>query len=224
MLFLIIPLSLILGSILAIAIIVGRKSQYIKKLAIADMSAQAEGVAQSGVSSKNFTVRLFSELAPEMVGSFKKLKFYEYREAWLMELEKFLRRLRLLSLRIDRMSDSLISKIRKGYQNGHPAALDAPHESSSALIPTIQVKTVPAPIVNDLEALRKEEQRLIIEIAKNPKDAGLYDTLGDLYIKMGEYTDAKESFEAAMELDPSNQDLKKKHSYALEKLQRAQTK
>ena len=64
--------------------------------------------------------------------------------------------------------------------------------------------------------MKKEEQRLIIEIAKNPKSSSLYETLGDLYVKMNNFTDAKESYEAAIELDPSKEELKKKHSQAVE--------
>ena len=136
-----------------------------------------------------------------------------------MELEKFLRRFRLLSLRMDRLSDSLISKVRKGYQNGNERPTTFPTEDQ---VPAEAKVFEPVPVVNELESFRKEEQRLIIEIAKNPKDAKLYDVLGGLYIKMGEYNDAKESFEAAIELDPANEDLKKKRSQALEKLKLSQ--
>ena len=42
--------------------------------------------------------------------------------------------------------------------------------------------------------------------------------LGDLYVKMKNFTDAKESYEVAIELDPGNEELKKKLSSVLEKL------
>ncbi|OGN08532.1 MAG: hypothetical protein A3C61_01930 [Candidatus Yanofskybacteria bacterium RIFCSPHIGHO2_02_FULL_39_10] len=59
---------------------------------------------------------------------------------------------------------------------------------------------------------------MIIEIAKNPKDAHLYEVLGDLYIEMENFVDAKESYEASIELSPQNGSLKIKLSEALEKL------
>ncbi|GEM_PF-1728080 len=210
--YLVIPLSLILGSALAIAFIIWRKVPYIKKLATAENAAAQEGMELQ--LAVNFPVALFSRIAPELIEFFKKLKFHEYKEAWLIELEKFLRRLRLMSLRMDRLSDSLISRVRKGYQNG-PAAPASDKEESAG---SVKSQEISLPVVNELESLRKEEQRLIIEIAKNPKDSNLYNTLGDLYVKMGEYNDAKESFEAAMELDGQNAELKKKLSSVLEKL------
>ncbi len=211
--YLTIPLSLIFGSVLAIGCIIWRKAPYIKKLSAANLPAQA------GLP-KNFWFRLFSEFAPELRETSQKLKFHEYKDTWLIELEKFLRRLRLLSLRIDRLSDSLINKIRRGYQNGNgnSAASNTVEKKSSVI-----QKTEQKPIINNLELFKKEEQRLIIEIAKNPKDSKLYDTLGDMYVKMGEYGDAKESFEAAIELDSNNGELKKKLSIILEKLNLSKT-
>ena len=66
--------------------------------------------------------------------------------------------------------------------------------------------------------LKNEEQRLIMEIAKNPKDARLYEALGDLYMEMSGFIDAKESYEAAIELNPQDESLKQKLSSALEGL------
>ena len=69
-----------------------------------------------------------------------------------------------------------------------------------------------------MEDMKREEQRMIIEIAKNPKDAKLYEVLGDLYIKMNNLLDAKESYEAAIELNPHSEELQKKRSQIVEKL------
>ena len=57
-----------------------------------------------------------------------------------------------------------------------------------------------------------------VEIAKNPKDSRLYEVLGDLYVKMNNFSDAKESFEAAMELSPHDEGLQKKYSQVLKKM------
>ncbi len=69
--------------------------------------------------------------------------------------------------------------------------------------------------------LKAEEQRLIIEIAKNPKDATLYRELGNIYMKTGEINDAWESFKKALELEPTDEESKgklEKLSKKLEKL------
>ena len=66
--------------------------------------------------------------------------------------------------------------------------------------------------------MKREEQKLIIEIAKNPKDSKLYEILGDLYVKMNNLSDAKESFEAAIELSPNSEILQKKLSQVIEKV------
>ena len=133
---------------------------------------------------------------------------------WLIELEKLLRRLRVFSLKIDRISDSWIKRIRRGNGFGTTtSAIAEKTEAEETLV--LKVQSVPKPTLEDM---KKEEQRLIIEIAKNPKDFKLYEVLGDLYVKMNNFSDAKESFEAAIELNPHNEKLQKKLSQVLEKV------
>ena len=208
--FIITPTLLFLASLSAISIIVWRKKLYIKKLVVVDGQLQN---GSTSLSNKEFFFKLLNEMFPEMVETFKNIKFSEYKDSWLVEAEKFIRRLRLLSLRMDRLSATLIHKIRK-VNNDKPVIVDIDTKplEASLVVPAVDAKE------NNSELWKKEEQRLIIEIAKNPKSPKLYDGLGDLYIKMGDYSDAKESFEAAMELDPNNEDLKKKLSLVLEKL------
>ena len=117
-------------------------------------------------------------------------------------------------MRIDRLSNTLIYKIRKGYESNEQSVIQDVETKSVEVIPTPVIKTQE----NNAETWKREEQRLIIEIAKNPKDSKLYGLLGELYVKMGDYSDAKESFEAAIELDPANEELKKKHSVVTEKV------
>ena len=176
----------------------------------------SEGSSRNGsisLSNKEFLFRLYSEMFPEMVETFKNIKFREYKDSWLAEAEKFLRRLRLLSLRMDRLSATLIHKIRKVTNDKPEITSDNSTKTSEAVV------VIPSVVKEDNRELwKKEEQKLIIEIAKNPKDSKLYDELGDLYIKMGDYSDANESFEAAMELDPNNEEIKKKHIIVSEKI------
>lgn len=207
--YLLIPLLLIAGSISGIFIIVWRKAPYIKKLATDGPSLNG-----SSMSPKVCFFKLFSEFFPEMAGTFKNIKFKEYKDAWLVEVEKFLRRLRLVSLRMDRWSNSWIQGIRKHVDKSMAQTSTPVMEEKKA--PEKQEVKVEEK-VSETEIFKREEQRIIIEIARNPKNSKLYDALGDLYAKMGDYDDAKESFEAALELDSNNEELKKKLSLALEK-------
>jgi len=136
----------------------------------------------------------------------------EYKEMWLVEAEKLLRRLRLFSLKMDRFSDLLIKKIRKHIYSDTDnssifTAVNEPNQDKQDAVKN----------GNEVE-FKKSEQKLILEIAKNPKNAALYEELGDLYAKAREYKDAKESYEAAIELNSNNRELKKKLSQTLEKL------
>lgn len=216
--YLLLPLLLIAGSISGIFIIVWRKAPYIKKLATPD----GPTLNGNGISKKEYFFKLFSEFFPEIGGTFKNIKFKEYKDAWLVEVEKFLRRLRLVSLRMDRWSNSWIQGIRK-HVDKSTAQTTTPVPTPTSEVGEVltsdvnKLKTKTEEKVSETELFKKEEQRIIIEIARNPKNSKLYDALGDLYVKMSDYSDGKESYEAALELDPNNEELKKKLSLALEK-------
>lgn len=196
--FILAPLMLIVASVMMISVIVFRKMPYLNKL----------------TPESHPGGNVLDDLFPELSDVFENLKFKEYGNLWLIELEKFLRRLRVVSLKMDRISDSWIKKIRSG--NISRATISAVTDKKEVIdfsVPQIQSSTVVT-----IEDLKKEEQRLIIEIAKNPKDTKLYEVLGDLYVKMNSFSDAKESFEAAIELSPHNEHLKQKLSLVLGKL------
>lgn len=200
--FILIPLALILASAGGIVFIVWRKMPHLKKL--------AETESSNGVPAESGWHALIYDLCPEVWNWAKGIKISEYKEMWLVETEKLLRRLRVASLKMDRFSDSLIKKIRKQVDSGNGATFSTVEESKE--------KQKEEAKEDDKAEFKRNEQRLIIEIAKNPKNATLYEELGDLYAKAGDYKDARESYEAAIELNSNNEELKKKHSQTLEKL------
>ena len=206
-LFTLIPLLIILSSLAGIAVVVWRKRSHINNY-------QDNATSLSGpiFDWKIYAIDFF----PEINSLIERLKLNEYRIRWLKELEKFLRRARLVSLRLDRLSDVLIKKIRRIHSNDQLASqkISEPNVAESL---DRTISTTPSSSVS-LPFLKNEEQRLIMEIAKNPKDGSLYESLGDLYIEMANFTDAKESYEAAIELNPQNESLKLKLSSALEKI------
>ena len=186
------------------------------------LTSPSQGFSETDSSFKFVSwQQLFFELFPEIDEGFQKLKLKEHFAIWLVELEKFLRKMRLFFLKIDRLSEVLIKKIRIIHLN-HRTEDQAPISdglvastrgmSQSAVMARHKEEQVSA------ELFKKEEQRLILEIAKNPKDSMLYEALGDLYLKINNLEDAKESFEAAIELAPQNESLKQKLSLILEKL------
>ncbi len=202
--FILIPLTLTLVSVVAISFIIFRKMPYLNKL------TPETHLPVNGNAGKVF----LADLLPELFNGINGFKFKEYGNLWLVELEKLLRRLRVISLKIDRISDSWIKKIRSGNNFKTVIPLEVGRNDFSE---SVSPKSKIEPTMTT-EELKREEQRLIMEIAKNPKDARSYEVLGDLYVKMNNYIDAKESFEAGMELNPNNEVLQKKHSQVVQKM------
>ncbi len=158
---------------------------------------------------------------PEIKVLLNRIELHKYQTQGLIELEKLLRKTRLVFLKVEHLSDSWIKKIRKVHLNGKIAK-----EHS---IPGIEKEVAPVLAAAGSETsssqesishvfLKNEEDRLIMEIAKNPKDDRLYAELGDLYAEMHNWQDSKESYEASIELNPQNESLKQKLSSVLEKL------
>src|SRR3989338_5504400 len=102
--FILIPILLILASAIGIFVIVWRKVPYLRKLSVADIHPSPG---------------IWADLFPELSEGLNSNRLKHYRSVWLSELEKFLRRLRVMSLKIDRMSDSMIKKIRSFTERKH---------------------------------------------------------------------------------------------------------
>lgn len=181
--YILVPLIIILVSAIIIAIIVGRKFPYLKKLPV------EAAIPEAG---------LFEGFLPEVYHFFKKADFGFYRELFFKELEKFLRRLRVVSLKIDSLTKKLIDKIRvNGVKKEKTEVFN--EESKEETVQISVSQKIPLE-----EQQKKEEHALIIEIAKNPKNAELYKKLADLYILMENFFDAAEALETALKLDPND--------------------
>ena len=190
--YLLIPLIIFLASLLLTVWIVTRKFVYLRKLA-------PEALENSAAVQENF----WAEFFPELAGFFKKIKIREYGVAFLAEFEKFLRRLRLISLKIDTLTNRLIHRVRKTAVH---------HEGILTKEAEIENERGIEIAGNGMKKrdLIEDEQKLIIEIAKNPKDAELYKKLGQIYLKTGDDGDALESFKKALELNPEDKEIKAK--------------
>ncbi|MBX4211352.1 MAG: tetratricopeptide repeat protein [Candidatus Yanofskybacteria bacterium] len=191
--------SLILIGITSIGIVIigWRKFPYLRKLA-----PEAHEVGET----------MWHDLFPELFSWYGRLPTRELRDWRLRETEKLLRKVRLVFSKIDRVSYSLIHQVRREHLEQNIKL----EPESKPFIP--EANSRPKSQADIMEDLKKEEQRLIIEIAKTPKDGELYIKLGDTYMSMNNFSDAKEAFEEAMDLDPENKTLHRKLSVAIEKI------
>jgi hypothetical protein len=188
--FLIIPLGLLAISCTAIIWIVGRKFVYLKKLA-------PEVIEEVTPEERHFLIELF----PEVAHFFASINFRGYGVTLLTETEKALRRLRLLGMRIDTVTNKLIHKVRHSTKEHEKILSEREPEKIVVTEPQFPETNVD---------MKQEEQRLIIEIAKNPKNAELYKELGMLYMKNGDLEDSRESFGKAVELNGEDAESKRR--------------
>lgn len=195
-----VPFIILVVCLGGILYIFGRKLQYIKKLEPAKEETPGE---------------LFHSFFPELVKTVKEVHIDEYKEATFMGVEKALRRMRLGMLKFERHADTLIKKIRASYNT------DSSKEETVEIAEEPIKEIVENKVVSDEKKaldLKQEEQRLIIEIAKDTKNPELYELLGDLYVAMGNLIDAKESYQAAITLDGHRQYVQNKLDGVLGKI------
>jgi len=189
--FFLVPLIVVLLSLLAIGLIAWRKLPYLRKLS-----------EPTDTPSEFYTLSGFvADFFPEIFYRCRKIDFSAYKDSLLKEFEKLLRRLRVISLKIDQFTNNLLRKIKsENLKNGN--------------VSTVEFKAEPrqpnATKLRPAERLKREEQLLVMEIAKNPKNPELYKKLADIYIALKNFSDARESLEAALELDPEDEKTKEK--------------
>lgn len=189
--FFLVPLIIVLFSLSGIFFIAWRKFPYLKKIST-PVSATVENYG---------FLEFVHDFFPEIFYQFRKIDLNSYKTSFLKEFEKFLRRMRVLSLKIDRLTNSLLAKIRvENLKNGQSVSGEFKEEP----------KTSPISQESKFVQLKKEEQSLIIEIAKNPKNPDLYKKLAEVYIVLKNSSDARESLKAALELNPEDQQTKEK--------------
>lgn len=222
--FLIVPLIFLLVSSLSVAIMIWRKRSYLSKLYSLNVSGTG---AETDALLSDFKWRSYwIDFFPEIKDLLDKLEFKKYKTNLLMEMEKIIRKIRLVFLRVDRLSESLIKKIRRVHTNGkiNQQNADVSETIGGSELKdkeSFEISSTVDSLVDKSKSrafLKNEEERLIIEIAKNPKNSALYEQLGDLYAEMENFEDAKESYEACLELNPANISIKDKISITLKKM------
>lgn len=135
-------------------------------------------------------------ILPEFFYVWDKIDFQGFKKNILTDYEKFLRRVKVLSLK----TDNFINKLLEKRQKAAPKPKFRESSSGGQKETNVYFKT--------------RENNLIAEITKNPKDKNLYKALGALYSDSKMYSDAKEAFNVVLELDPRDLEAKE----ALEKV------
>jgi len=172
--FLLIPLILIASSAGAIGYIVWPKIKEIKKR---EKFPEVE---------ENF----WRLIGPEFFKAWDRIDFQGFKKNALAEYEKFLRRVRILSLKTDNFVNKLLERRQK--KAVRPEFKESFFLDAKANISNFKTK----------------ENGLIAEIAKNPKDKNLYKTLGAFYLENKMLSDAREVFDVVLELDPGDEEIK----------------
>ncbi|MBI2063563.1 MAG: tetratricopeptide repeat protein [Candidatus Yanofskybacteria bacterium] len=204
--FFIIPFGIFAISLAAICWIISRKFVYLKKL--------APEVVENSVSGEE---SFWAEFFPGLAARFNSSNVRQFRLNLLAKFEKFLRKLRLLSLKLDVATNHLIRKVRKSVVH-HEGML-----SGEAAVRAGEDLAADAVNGQNRADPREEEQRLIIEIAKNPKNGQLYKKLGNIYMKLEEWHDAAESFKKVLELEPEDETTRNKLTRLLKKIEKLPT-
>lgn len=140
----------------------------------------------------------------EFVSFYRKIPFREYKQQSIGLYEKFLRRLKIVSLKVENKTSKWLERLPK----------EESKDISSRQISDIKArdkKEVKKVSEEDIRAaeesnFKKEEKRLITEIAKFPQNADLYKELGALYVKNNVLDDAKEALKVAVELDSEDRE------------------
>lgn len=188
--YIILPIGIFVAAVAGIGYLVSRKFVYLKKL------------TPEAISDPPATMRTFwSGMFPEIVSFFGNINWREYRVKITAEFEKMVRKLRLVFLKIESLTHNLSLKLRRSKEK-HEEILAKQEEAKAE-------EEAAAPVVTVVDP-KEEEQRLIMEVAKNPKDYLLYVRLGDIYLKTGDQDNARASFETVLQLDPENWYAKKK--------------
>ncbi len=197
--YLLIPFLFLVIPAAGIAYIVHRKMPYLRKLT---------------PEAHEFGDSVLHDFFPEVAEHINQATIKQYQASFLKELEKLARRWRVVTLKMDHLSDRLIKKLRHSHISTHLEHQALLQEQETVVEPPVTPEANTEPTMDDLRA---QEQQLIIQIAQNPKEFALYDQLGDLYLAMDNEAEARESFEAALALNPHDPVVARKYSQLLKK-------
>lgn len=185
----IISIGIFVLAIAGILYVVLRKFVYLRKLS-------PDAISDPPATASSF----WSGMFPEVATLFGRINWREYRVKITSEFEKAVRWFRLIFLKIESLAHNLGMRLRRSKKHHEAILVKEEQEMVEESVMAIATPLDP----------KEEEQYLIMEIAKNPKDPLLYLRLGDVYVKTGDNDNARLSFETVLQLDPENWYAKKK--------------
>jgi len=147
-------------------------------------------------------------MLPELFSFIDRIDFKSYKKAVLTDIEKFLRRIKILSLKIDNSINRWLEQRPKISNGGDFSKVKVGEEEKTE----DNINKERADKNNSV--FKNKEKELITKISQNPKDKELYKTLGALYLEYNDLLDAKAVFDVVLELDPNDKEAKE----ALKKL------
>lgn len=147
----------------------------------------------------------------------REINFRQYFFNFIVKLEKVLRKLKIVFLKVENMLTKWIKKLGESSQTmGHKSREWIKHKEEKKIEkknggfkkpekPDDIVIVAKQPVksilpFSELEKPTKEEQQWIDLIVENPKNITAYKFLGLLYWKQHNYSDAKASLEMAVKL------------------------
>lgn len=204
------PQLIIVASIAGIIAIIVRKlptlSSIPDDMKIADINGKSEKFKVPG-----FLHKLWLKI--------KSFKYSEHFHKLLDITEKFLRKLKVMFLKIENKTSDWAEALRKHSQNfkirreGIEIEVKSADESANSSFVSLKKSESrssankedkdTSPADKELNAL---EEKYISEITKNPRNTEAYRRLGDLYIKKNNISDARETFRQILRLNPSDKD------------------
>lgn len=197
----ILPIIIII-SLAAIIIFIFKKAPAIKEISTAkevDLSLEKKKSLwlRVGYSLGNFFISLFGRLFKMFGNKIKRSLKRGKKEK--KHLEK-----------IEAEEDSVIERVKnyeaKKDNEGNKKIIADWEEEEVAVRPMISDK-VTTPMSRS-EIKDRLEDILIERIATNPKDSEAYERLGEYYLEIGDFTDAKECFKQLLKLNPMNRSAK----------------
>jgi len=210
--FVVIPSAIFILSLIGILYV------SLRKLSQASQLAQSQ---ETATVSPTFGI-FVREMFPEIFAYFGRVNMPAHKSSMLLEFEKFLRRLRVMFLRFDNLSSNLLHKVRESHLNEIQKAQEkeAQKLEEAPETPVTEIKTTTvdfntaSPVPQPAPELKNKELEIIMAIAKAPKNKALYKELGDLYMELQQWGDARESFMSAIAIDPKVRGVKKKLNLA----------
>lgn len=209
-LFFTIPLGIAVGATVAVVVLILRKSSYLRRLT---------------PESHELGDTVLHDFAPEVMDWYRHLPWKRLHQHLLGWVEVVLARLRGISFTLGKASDSVIRNVRRaGQQAGREHEQAVARREAELEEKRLQEEHDLDEIdMDDPEQLKAEEQRLIVAVAQDPKDHGVYSDLARVYMRLHAFSDAVDALEQAHRLAPGDEQYLKRLERAKRKRDEAKT-